>query len=209
MASAHVAVLVIDGREGLVDQDLHVLEYAMDAGLGVVLAVNKWDGLSQDQRHDVRHELDRRLDFAPWIPIHFVSALHGTAVPDLLRDAVRIRNAARLDVQTNQLNQILEAALAAHSPPAVQGRRIKLRYAHKVADRPPTILIHGNQTDAVPASYTRYLENRFRDALDLIGVPVRVKYKTGHNPFAGRRNELTLRQRKRRERVMSHRKRGR
>ncbi len=204
MASAHVAVLVIDGREGLVEQDLHVLEYATDAGLGVVLAVNKWDGLSQYQRESVRSEIDRRLDFAPWIPVHFVSALHGTAVPDVLRDAVRIRAAARLDVQTHELNTILEAAVAAHSPPAVQGRRIKLRYAHKVADRPPTILIHGNQTQAVPDSYTRYLENRFRDALALVGVPVRVKYKTGHNPFAGRRNELSLRQRKRRERVMKH-----
>lgn len=204
MASAHVAVLLIDAREGLVEQDLHVLEYATDAGLGLILAVNKWDGLSQDQRQAVRSELDRRLDFAPWIPIHFISALHGTAVPDVLKDAVRIRAAARLDVQTHQLNVILEAAIAAHSPPLVQGRRVKLRYAHKVADRPPTILIHGNQTNAVPASYTRYLENRFRDALSLVGVPIQIKYKTGNNPFAGRRNELSLRQRRRRERVMRH-----
>jgi len=204
MDTADVAVLLVDAREGLVDQDLHVLEYALDAGVGLVIAVNKWDGRSAEERQRVRASLDRRLDFAPWVPIHFISALHGTAVPDVLREARRIHAAVHREMPTHELTRILEAAVEAHAPPAVQGRRIKLRYAHKVADRPPTILIHGNQTDAVPASYTRYLENRFREALDLKGIPVRIQYKTGVNPFAGRRNVLTPRQRQRRQRVMRH-----
>ncbi len=204
MRSADVAVVVIDAQEGLVEQDLHVLEYAMTAGVGVVLAINKWDGLDPDARRQVRTTLDRRLDFAPWIPLHFISAKHGTAVRSVLETVVRIDRTARVDVPTAELNRMLETAVAAHAPPTVQGRRIKLRYVHKVVDRPLTLLVHGNQTEAVPASYTRYLENRFREALKLVGLPIRVVYKTGDNPFAGRRNVLTERQRKRRRRVVAH-----
>lgn len=204
MRSADVAVVVVDAQEGLVEQDLHVLEYAIAAGVGVVLAINKWDGLDPDARRRVRTGLDRRLEFAPWIPLHFISAKHGTGVRDVLETVVRVRRVARVDVPTPELNRVLEAAVEAHAPPAVQGRRIKLRYVHKVADRPLTLLVHGNQTEAIPTSYTRYLENRFRDALELVGLPIRVVYKTGDNPFAGRRNVLTDRQRKRRRRVMTH-----
>jgi GTP-binding protein len=207
MASADVAVLVIDAAEGLVDQDLHVLEYALDAGVGLVIAVNKWDGRSAVERERAKASLDRRLDFAPWIPIRFISALHGTNVPTVLADAQRIHRAAQRELSTHDLTTILERAVEAHQPPTVQGRRIKLRYAHKSADRPLTILVHGNQTEKVPASYTRYLENRFREALGLEGLPVRIEYKTGANPFAGRRNVLTPRQRARRERVRRHAKR--
>jgi GTP-binding protein len=207
METADVAVLIIDAAEGLVDQDLHVLEYALDAGVGLVIAVNKWDGRSAVERERVKASLDRRLDFAPWIPIRFISALHGTNVPTVLADAQRIHRAAQRDMPTHELTSILERAVEAHQPPTVQGRRIKLRYAHKSADRPLTILVHGNQTEKVPASYTRYLENRYREALGLEGLPVRIQYKTGVNPFAGRRNVLTPRQRARQERVRRHAKR--
>jgi GTP-binding protein len=204
MESAHVAVLLIDASEGLVDQDLHVLEYALDAGVGLVIAVNKWDGRSGVERERVKASLDRRLDFAPWVPIRFISALHGTNVPTVLADAQRIHRAARRDLPTHELTAILERAVETHQPPTVHGRRIKLRYAHKAEDRPLTILVHGSQTDKIPASYTRYLENRFREALGLEGLPIRIRYKTGTNPFAGRRNVLTLRQRARQERVRRH-----
>jgi GTP-binding protein len=204
LESADVAVLLVDASEGLVDQDLHVLRYALDAGVGIVIAVNKWDRRSPTEREQVRAALDRRLDFAPWVPIRYISALHGTGVPALLADAQRIHRAASRERSTHELSTILERAVAAHQPPTVQGRRIKLRYAHKSADRPFTLLVHGNQTEHVPASYTRYLENCYRDALGLEGVPVRIQYKTGVNPFAGRRNILTPRQRARRERVRRH-----
>ncbi len=107
-------------------------------------------------------------------------------------------------MSTAYLARILTEAVAAHAPPAVRGRRIKLRFAHKISGHPPTIVVHGNQTEAVPESYTRYLENRFRDALNLVGMPVRIVYKTGANPFAGRRNELTPRQQARRKRLLRH-----
>jgi len=202
--SADVAVLVLDAAEGLVEQDLHLVGYAIERGCGLVIAVNKWDGLPREQRDAVKSELDRRLDFAPWAPIHRISALHGTGVRGLLEEVRRVYVAGRFDVSTSFLARVLTEAVVAHPPPAVRGRRIKLRYAHKVGGHPPTIVVHGNQTESVPESYTRYLENRFRSALHLVGTPIRIIFKTGVNPYAGRRNELTERQQARRKRVMRH-----
>jgi GTPase len=202
--SADVAVVVMDASEGLVEQDLHLLGYAIDRGAGLVIAVNKWDGLHIDQRERVKTELDRRLEFAPWAPIHRISALHGTGVRGLLEDVKRVYEAGRFDVSTAFLARVLTEAVEQHPPPSVNGRRIKLRFAHKASGHPPTIVVHGNQTHAVPESYTRYLENRFRVALNLVGMPVRIRYKSGVNPYAGKRNELTPRQQERRKRLMRH-----
>jgi GTP-binding protein len=202
--SADVAVVVLDASEGLVEQDLHILGYAIDRGAGLVLAVNKWDGLATEQREQVKTELDRRLEFAPWAPIHRISALHGTGVRGLLEEVKRVYDAGRFEVSTAFLARVLTEAVEQHQPPTVRGRRIKLRFAHKASGHPPTIVVHGNQTNAVPESYTRYLENRFRSALNLVGMPVRIVYKTTVNPYAGRRNELTPRQQERRKRLMRH-----
>ena len=204
--TADVALLLIDAHEGLVDQDLHLLGYAIEVGTGIVLGVNKWDGLDPARREDTRISLARRLDFAPWIPLRRLSALHGSGVWDVLDDVQRVSRARTFDVSTTFLNRVLGDAVAAHSPPSVRGRRIKLRFVHKAGTHPPRLVIHGNQTDAVPASYVKYLENRFREALDLVGTPVRIDFETGENPFAGRRNELSPRQRERRRRVVTHRK---
>ncbi|HEY6598923.1 MAG TPA: ribosome biogenesis GTPase Der [Pseudomonadales bacterium] len=202
--SADVAVVVMDAAEGLVEQDLHLLGYAIERGAGLIVAVNKWDGLSTDQRDHVKTELDRRLEFAPWAPIHRISALHGTGVRGLLEDVKRVYEAGLFDVSTAFLARVLTEAIEQHPPPSVNGRRIKLRFAHKASGHPPTIVVHGNQTHAVPESYTRYLENRFRAALNLVGMPVRIRYKSGVNPYAGKRNELTPRQQQRRKRLLRH-----
>jgi len=106
------------------------------------------------------------------------------------------------DLKTPELTRILEDAVAEHQPPLVHGRRIKLRYAHQGGKNPPIIIIHGNQTADVPATYQRYLMNRFRSVLQLRGTPLRIEFRTGENPFAGRRNKLTERQRKKRGRMM-------
>ena len=204
MERAHVAIVMIDGREGLVEQDLHVLQHGADAGAGLVVAVNKWDGMGSAERKARRRTLERRLEFVPWAPVHAVSALHGRGVGRLLNDVRVVHRAGAFTVETTRLNRILRNLVEAHPPPAVRGRRIKLRYAHKAGEYPPRIIVHGNQTAALPAAYVRYLENGFREVLNLVGNPVRVEMRTGENPFAGRRNPLTRRQRLRRERVMRH-----
>ena len=201
---AEVAVLVADAREGLVDQDMHILEYALDAGAGVVLALNKWDALDAGERTRIRASLDRRLAFAPWIPVRTISALRGRGINRLLADADAIHRSGAFDVKTAELNRILEAAVAAHPPPTVRGRRVKLRYAHKTGGHPPTILLHGTQSESLPSAYLRYLAGRFRDELQLVGVPVRIETRAPENPFADRRNTLTPRQIRRRKRLIRH-----
>ena len=202
LSRADVALVLIDAREGLVDQDLNILRYAADAGTGLILAVNKWDGVSREERAVVRKGMDRRMRFAPWVPAKYISALRGTGVAGLMRLVDDIYAAAGRDASPARLTRILAQATQDHPPPAVSGRPIKLRFAHRVGSRPLIIAVHGSRTGVLPASYVRYLENTYRDALSLAGVPIRIVLQSGENPFSGRRNELTRKQRIRRQRVI-------
>ena len=206
LSRSKIALLLIDAKEGIVDQDLHIVSYAEQAGCGIILVVNKWDGLKIAERVEIKKEINRRLQFAPWIPIRFASALHGTGVGDLFVDIQRVNKAGEFNVKTPELNQILDNLTHDHPPPSSNGRQIKLRYAHKVGSYPPTIMIHGNQTERLPSSYVRYLENRYRDKLDLVGLPLRIKTRSTDNPFKGKVNKLSERQYRRRKRMIQRRK---
>ena len=206
LRDCHVAFLVVDASEGLVDQDLHLVEYAIDAGTAIVLVANKWDRLESRDRLKCQEQIRRKLRFADWISVKYVSALKRTGVTSLFNLVTVLHERGEFEISTHDLNTMLEQITSAHPPPTVQRRLIRLRYAHKTDSRPPTILIHGNQTDRLPASYIRYLENEFRHLLDLAGWPVVVKFKKSANPFGGRKNLLTPRQRKRRTRLIKHRK---
>lgn len=204
ITEANVVVFVLDAREGIADQDLHLLGYILDSGRALVIAVNKWDGLSADQRQWVERELDRRLVFVRYARVHFISALHGSGVGNLFTSIDEAYRSATRKLSTPKLTQMLEDAVEAHQPPAVIGRRIKLRYAHAGGSNPPIIVIHGNQTEALPASYQRYLSNYFRDALSMVGTPIRVELRSGENPYKDKKNTLTPRQVKRRKRLIRH-----
>ena len=201
---AHVVVLVMDASEGVVEQDLHLLGQTIEAGRGLVIAVNKWDGLSSDAKARIRTELDRRLIFIDYADTHFISALHGTGVGHLYKSILGAHDSATRKLNTNQLTRILEGAVYAHAPPMINGRRIKMRYAHAGGQNPPIVVIHGNQTGKVPAAYERYLEKVFRRELSLSGTPVRIEFRSGDNPFADKRNKLTQRQVQRKRRMMAH-----
>jgi GTP-binding protein len=201
---ANVVLLVLDAQQGISDQDAGLAGHVVDSGRALVVVINKWDGLGGDERDRIRSEMQRRLmflDFADW---RFVSALHGSGVGHLLAAVDAAFDAATVDLKTPELTRILEDAVAEHQPPLVHGRRIKLRYAHQGGKNPPIIVIHGNQTDEVPAAYQRYLMNRYRSVLKLSGTPMRIEFRTGTNPYAGRRNKLTDRQRKKRSRMLKH-----
>lgn len=204
IGEAHVVLLVMDAHEGIVDQDMHLLGHCVEAGRALVLAVNKWDGISAHEREYIRRELDRRLRFADYADTHYISALHGTGVGHLYRSIDAAFASATRKLGTSELNRILEAAVADHPPPMVNGRRIKLRYAHAGGQNPPLIVIHGNQTGKVSVSYRRYLEKIFRRELELVGTPVHIEFRTGDNPYADRRNKLTQRQVQRKRRLMAH-----
>lgn len=204
IADAQVTVLVIDAQEGLVDQDLHLMSHIVNAGRALVIAINKWDGLDNEHKSDIKETIERRLAFNDFAEIRFISALHGTGVGELYQSVDIAYEAATQKLSTNELTRILEKAVFDHSPPLVAGRRIKLRYAHAGGQNPPIIIIHGNQTSSVPKHYTRYLEKTFRRKLSLYGTPIRIEYRTGDNPYAGRKNKLTERQVSKRRRLIKH-----
>ncbi len=204
IADAQVTVLVIDAQENLVDQDLHLMSHIVNAGRALVIAINKWDGLDNEHKKGIKETIERRLAFNDFAEIRFISALHGTGVGELYEAVDVAYEAATQKLSTNELTKLLEKAVFDHPPPLVAGRRIKLRYAHAGGQNPPIIIIHGNQTTSVPKHYTRYLEKTFRRKLQLYGTPIRIEYRSGENPYAGRKNKLTARQMTKRRRMMKH-----
>ncbi|MBV9621373.1 MAG: ribosome biogenesis GTPase Der [Gammaproteobacteria bacterium] len=187
IGEAHVVVLVLDAHDTVAEQDASVLGLALERGRALVIAVNKWDGIAPEQRAEIERQLALKLDFVPFAPLHYISARHGTGVGELVGSVVRAYEGAMRTLPTRELTRTLEQALSAHQPPLVHGRRIKLRYAHQGGRNPPRIVIHGNQTAAVPEAYTRYLSNVFRKAYDLFATPVLIEYRTDANPYAARR----------------------
>lgn len=198
---SHVVLFIMNAREGVTDQDLNLLGYVLEAGKSLVVAVNKWDNLNESDRKAIKQALQYRLQFIVYAKVHFISALHGSGVGNLYASIRAAFRAATRPLPTHQLTQVLTEALVKHPPPLVNGRRIKLRYAHSGGHNPPQIIIHGNQTERVPETYKRYLANYFREALRLVGTPIRINFKTGKNPYASKKNTLTPRQLRKRERI--------
>lgn len=198
--AAHVVIMVMDAAEGVHNQDVSLAGMVVERGRAMVIAVNKWDGLSQERRQRVKSEIDRRLPFLDFASFHFISALHGSGVGDLFDTLVRAYKAAMRKLPTPELTRLLQDAVMHNAPPIAHGRRIKLRYAHQGGSNPPLIVVHGTQTESVPAAYQRYLINSFREALRLKGTPLRIEFKSGENPYADKKNVLTPRQIERRRR---------
>jgi GTP-binding protein len=205
--SANVVLVVMDAHENVAEQDASLIGTAIEQGRALVLVVNKWDHVPPDQREAIREQVALRLAFADFAPLHFISARHGTGVGELLDSVREVHAAAMREMATPELTRVLEAALQSHQPPLVSGRRIKLRYAHQGGRNPPVIVIHGNQTDHVPDAYRRYLVNVYRKAFHLVGTPVRVAFRGDENPYAGKRNPLTPRQVRKRQRLIRRNKR--
>jgi GTPase len=191
---AHVVVLIIDARTGIVEQDLHLLGYVVETGRALVIAINKWDGMHSEDKDQVKDDIRRRFVFVDFAKIHFISALYGTGVGDLYKSIHTAYESATKTLTTHRLTELLQDAVIDHAPPMVNGRRIKLRYAHAGGQNPPIIVIHGKQTDKLPGNYSRYLEKTFRKVLNLEGTPVRIELRSGENPFVKGEEGLTQQQ---------------
>ena len=201
---ANVVMLVIDAREGISDQDLSLLGFILNSGRSLVIVVNKWDGLSQEVKEQVKETLDFRLGFIDFARVHFISALHGSGVGNLFESVREAYDSSTRRVGTSMLTRIMTMAVEDHQPPLVRGRRVKLKYAHAGGYNPPIVVIHGNQVKDLPDSYKRYLMNYFRKSLDVMGSPIRIQFKEGENPYANKRNTLTPTQMRKRKRLMKH-----
>lgn len=189
--SAHIILFLMDAKEGVTEQDLHLLGFILDSGKGLVIAYNKWDGMSEDEKIKARDTLDRRLNFIDFARLHTISALHGTGVGNLFDSIEEASISANKKFPTSRLTKILQEAILQHNPPLVRGRRIKLRYAHAGGHNPPTIVIHGNQVSSLPKAYQLYLAHTYQKRLKLMGTPVRIELKSSDNPFKEKRNKLT------------------
>jgi GTP-binding protein len=204
LEEASIAIVVIDAREAITEQDLNLLGFTAESGKPLIIAVNKWDGLDTQQRTRIKGQLDRKLAFVDYACVHTISALHGTGVGKLFDTIDRIGRSLAVDIKPSRLTEILGQAVSEHAPPLIRGRRIKLRYAHIGGHDPVRIIIHGNQTRHVPDNYRRFLEGRFREQLGLTGTPVLVQFKYGENPYRDRKNVLTPRQERKRKRLIKH-----
>lgn len=185
--ASNVVIMVLDAHEEIADQDAHLLGLILESGRALVLAVNKWDGLDQDARDLIKHQLEVKLTFADFADLHFISALHGTGVGHLFKSVQEAYDSAMMKVSTSRMTRILEIAVEAHQPPMRHGKRIKLRYAHQGGSNPFIVIVHGNQTDKLPDSYKRYLMNYYTKTLKLKGTQVRVLLRTGSNPFENKK----------------------
>ena len=206
--AADVVVLMLDAHEGVADQDATLIGHVIESNRALVVAVNKWDGLDTYTREQCKASLSRKLDFVPWARQIFISAKHGTGIGELMKAVDRANASARKKFSSSDLTRALEAAYQGYQPPLVRGHAPKLRYAHPGGTNPPTIVIHGSRTKHIADGYRRYLENFFRKRYRLEGTPIRIDFSEKENPFAGRRNELTEGQQRRRQRMVRHAKRG-
>jgi len=183
ITDANVAVLVLDARQEVSEQDAHIAGFILEAGRALVVAVNKWEGLSEAERDQVKRDAARKLNFLDFARFHFISALRGQGVGAVLRSADAAYAAAMTRLSTPRLTRVLALAVQQQQPPRAGMVRPKMRYAHQGGSNPPRIIVHGSALDRVPDSYRRYLERFFREAFRLSGTPLRVEFKSGHNPY--------------------------
>ncbi len=202
---AHVVVLLLDARKGIVEQDLHLLGYVIETGRALVIALNKWDGMDEYAKNEIRQAIRRRFEFVDYAKIHFISALHGTGVGNMYDSIHTAYESAFKKITTAKLNQTLERILTSHAPPLINGRRVKLRYTHIGGHNPPIFVIHGTQADKLPSHYVKYLEKSFRKLLRLEGTPVRIQLLSDENPFTKDEQNLNYQQVARKRRILKNR----
>jgi GTP-binding protein len=184
VSEANVVVLLLDAQQDISEQDAHIAGFILESGRALVVAVNKWDGLTSDTRDEVKIDLDRKLDFLSFARTLFISALKATGIAPLMKAVDEAYAAATANLSTPRLTRALEEAIEKQEPRRKGSTRPKMRYAHQGGQNPPIIVIHGNALDAVSEPYKRYLEKHFRDTFNLIGTPLRIELRTGKNPFA-------------------------
>jgi GTP-binding protein len=180
---ANVAVLVLDARQDVAEQDAHIAGFALEAGRAFVVAVNKWEGLDEYRRDQVKRDIARKLGFLDFAKFHFISALEGRGVGDLFTSIDAAYKAAMVKLPTPRLTRALQLAVEKQVPPRAGLVRPKMKYAHQGGTNPPVVVVHGTALEHVPDSYWRYLEHSFLKMFKLQGTPLRVQYKKGGNPF--------------------------
>jgi GTP-binding protein len=184
---ANVAVLVLDAQSEISDQDAHIAGFILEHGRAVVVAVNKWDDVDNYTRDMTKRAISRKFKFLSFARFHYISAREGRGLAKLMDSVDAAYRAAMAKLPTPRLTRALIAAVAKQSPPRSGLSRPKLRYAHQGGSNPPIVVVHGTALHAVSDGYRRYLEADFRRVFRLEGTPLRIEFRSGRNPYVGRR----------------------
>ena len=181
--ACNVVLLMLDAQQDISDQDAHIAGFILESGRALVVAINKWDNISAEQREHVQREFERKMRFLSFAKLHTISALRGQGVNAVLRSVKAAHAAAFCKLPTPKLTRALLDAVTQQPPPRKGIFRPKMRYAHQGGQNPPRIIVHGNALDAIPDPYRRYLEGKFRDVFELSGTPLRIEFKSSYNPY--------------------------
>lgn len=183
IADAHVVLLLLDATQGVTDQDAHIAGYILDSGRAVVLAVNKWDAVDSYQRETLKRQIEQRLAFLKFAPMHQISALKRQGLSGLWNAMADAYASAYRKMTTPVLTRLIQEAVEHQQPKRAGLSRPKLRYAHQGGQNPPIVVIHGNALDGVTEVYKRYLEGRIRAHYKLVGTPLKIELRSSKNPF--------------------------
>lgn len=174
-----VCVLVIDASTGIIEHDKHIASYALDAGKGIVICVNKWDTINNPDS-DIRHwkeEIKNEFQFIPYAHVVFLSAKTKKRVSTLMPEVINAYNNNRKEVKTSLLNNIIMEAVSLHEPPSYKGKRLKIYFVSQTGNCPPKFTFSVNNKGLVHFSYERYLENQIRNNIDFDGTPIILQFK--------------------------------
>ena len=199
-------IVMLDGNEGITDQDLSLIGLVLNSGRALTIAINKQDLLNEEDLEKIDRQIKRKLKFVSYVDIEFISAKDGKGLKGSLKLAVNAANNAVQTVATSELSKLVEGLMETDPPPYVQGRRIKLKYAHQGGVQPPTFIIYGNQTKKLRDNYKRFIEGQIRIRFSLLGTPIKLFFKDSKNPYSDRKNKLSSRQWKKRRRIIRLRK---
>jgi GTP-binding protein len=183
IADAHVVLLLLDATQGVTDQDAHIAGYILDSGRAVVLAINKWDAVDSYQRETLQRQIEQRLAFLKFAPMHHISALKRQGLSAVWNSLADAYASAYRKMTTPVLTRLVQEAVEHQQPKRAGLSRPKLRYAHQGGQNPPIVVIHGNALEGVTEVYKRYLEGRIRAHYKLVGTPLKIELRSSKNPF--------------------------
>jgi GTP-binding protein len=180
ISRADVVLLLVDATEGVTDQDAHIAGYILEERKSVIVVVNKWDAIEKDSytMQAYTEHVRRELRFLEYVPVIFVSALTGQRVQQVIPTALEVEEERHRRLSTGEINKLIQDAMFRHSPPSIQGRRLRIYFGTQDKHPPPTFVFFVNDPELVHFGYHRYLENRIREAYPFSGTPIKLVFRT-------------------------------
>jgi GTP-binding protein len=199
-----IVIFICDAQEGLVDQDLKIINMVCETGKPILIALNKIDLLSKKQRDNIYETKRAQSNFVSDFIKLEISGIKGLGFKRLFRITNTLIDRAQKKYSTSSLNKLLNKFVTQSAPPSVGGRQLKLKHIHFAGINPTTLVIHSNQDKKIPQNYKKYLENSFRSALKLESIQLKIIFRKSENPFESKINKLTDRQVRKRQRLIKH-----